>query len=218
MADETRMPKSEDYPSNSFKSRGIRTQKHDETEKPPETHVVAKVTTGKIVKKKKNFLDNFAETFFGDDAHSVAMYVLHDVLIPAAKETLSDMVSGGIEMLLFGRTRGTGRSKSGSYVSYGSYYKNRDRQLDSPSRKTRATHQFNEVILESRQEADDVLAGLVELIDAYDVATVADFYDLVGIESSYADEKYGWTNLSRAVSQRVREGYILLLPKPSVID
>ena len=57
-----------------------------------------------------------------------------------------------------------------------------------------------------------------ELIDTYGNVSVADLYDLVGKSSEYTDNKYGWTNLRNAEPVRVRDGYMLKLPKPGPID
>ena len=46
------------------------------------------------------------------------------------------------------------------------------------------------------------------------VDSVADLYGLVGIDSEYTDNKYGWTNLSSASIKATRDGYILDLPRP----
>lgn len=62
-------------------------------------------------------------------------------------------------------------------------------------------------------EAEDVLMSLNELIDVYGKASVADLYDLVGISGRYTDVKYGWTNLMTASHTRVRDGYLLKLPR-----
>lgn len=184
-----------------------------------EPRKVEKVITGNLIKRKKSFLDKFSETFFGDDTKSVGSYIVWDVLLPAAKNTISEMVSTGIEMLLFGEARGdrTRRDKGRSYVSYSSIYGRGRSERQEPLRN-RARHKFDDIIIESRGEAEEVLSGLVELIENYDVASVADFYDLVGATSDYSDNKYGWDNLSRASVTRVREGYILVLPKPLALD
>ena len=41
----------------------------------------------------------------------------------------------------------------------------------------------------------------------------ADLYDLVGINGSYTDNKYGWTHLRSTDVQRVRDGYLLKTAK-----
>ena len=56
------------------------------------------------------------------------------------------------------------------------------------------------------------------MLETYGVVSVADMYDLVGITCNYTDNKYGWTNLRNAEPVRVRDGYMLKLPKAGPID
>ena len=57
-----------------------------------------------------------------------------------------------------------------------------------------------------------------EIIDTYQVVSVADLYDLVGIRGNFTDNKYGWTNIRNASVEHVRDGYMLKLPKALAID
>ena len=211
-----------DFPSNSDKPKARR-----ESQEPKREKQVA-VVKGRVTKQKKSLGAKFSETFFGDDTKSVGDYLVHDVLIPATKATVSDMVSGGIEMLLFGERRGHNTRRDGgkSYVSYSSYYgdghrnndrDNRDRGSNY-SRTSRARHDFDDIIFESRGEAEEVLSHLVDLTNDYGVASVADFYDLSGIESQFTDNKYGWTTLRDACTDRVRNGYVIRLPQAKPLD
>jgi hypothetical protein len=45
------------------------------------------------------------------------------------------------------------------------------------------------------------------------LVSVADLYDLVGVTGNYTDNKYGWTDIRSASVIRVRDGYMLKLPK-----
>jgi len=206
------------YPGNSHRKRG------EEREK-PKREKVEKIIRGHVVKKKKSFFRKLADTFLGSDVPSVSGYIIHDVLIPAAKDTLEDLVKGSIEVLLRGETRGYrgGRGGSGgggrSYVRYDkASYRNDKEDRREPSSRNRARHNFDDIVLDSRGEAEEVLSTLVDLVEDYDVASVADLYDLVGIESSFVDTKYGWTNLSRASVSRVRDGYLIDLPRALPLD
>jgi hypothetical protein len=210
------------YPSNSRKIRVEKVEPEQAPRKPLE-----KVVTGVVVKKKKNFLDNVAETFFGDDAKNVGQYIVWDVLIPAAKETVRDMVSTGIEMLLFGEngrgrlSRGRDRGSSKPYISYNTISDRSRERTIRPERleaRSRSRHNFDEIIFESWAEADGVLDGLLDALGEYQTVSVADFYDLAGIASEFSDNKYGWENLSQAGVQRTRDGYIVVLPKPYPLE
>lgn len=203
------------YPGNSRRSK--RAQETSTDDEPKAKRIVKHAVT----KRQKGFLDSIAETFFGNDANSVMTYVVQDVLVPAAKNTLSEMVSTGIEMLLFGEAHSSSKKdKNRSYVSYGGFFKDRDHQRNgfSSNNRNRARHRFDDLVLGSRMEAQDVVDALVDLIENYEAATVADFYDLIGMESDFSDQKYGWTNLSRVDIRRTRDGYVIILPKPIVLD
>ena len=208
MSDKKRML-TMDYPGNK------------KTEELPEKKVT-QITKGVVKKQKKSLGKKFLETFLGDDIESVSAYLIHDVIVPAAKNMMSDTVSNGVEMLLFGQVRGsrTARSKNKSYVSYGNMYQDRPQAQSKKTQapRNRARHNFDDIILEGRGEAEEVLSCLVDLCEDYGEATVADLYDLVGMTSNFTDNKYGWDNLSQATIQRVRDGYLIGLPKTIVLD
>lgn len=199
----------ENFPANSHVSKG---ELYNGNEKK-----VEKVITGTVVQKKKTLGERMARTFLEDESKNVWSYLLYDVLIPAAKATISDMVSGGVEMLLFGTTKGKRQSNQNkSYVSYSSYYSKPAPQQTRSNIRGRLN--FDDIILETRGEAEDVLSHLLDLVENYGVASVADLYELVGITGSFTDNKYGWTNLSTASVSRVRDGYLLNLPNATPID
>lgn len=187
---------------------------------------VEQIVKGKVITKKKSVFKKICETFLGDNLHDVMTYVLYDVVIPASKNTISDMVNGGIDMMLFPDDKGnrranrTRRDKGKSYVSYSSFYDKGASEYTKRSSESRhrAFHIFDDLILETRGEAEEVLSALVDLTQDYDCASVADLYDLVGITSNFTDNKYGWTSLSNATVSRVKNGYLIDLPKPEVLD
>jgi hypothetical protein len=86
------------------------------------------------------------------------------------------------------------------------------------SRQGRARHDFDEIVLDERSEAEEVLDRLFDVVNKYESATVADLYDLVGLPSTHADYKWGWTDLRGAGVSRIRDGYLLDLPDPEIID
>jgi hypothetical protein len=198
-----------DFPGNSNREK-------EETRK-----TLAPVVTGKVIKQKKTFGQKVAEVFLGDDTRSVGDYILHDILIPAMKSTLSDIVGGGIEMLLFGEQRGLSsrsniyRDKGRSYIPYNRLTRTREPERESRylSRTERARHDFDNIIIPSRGEAEEVMSRLFDLIEEYGVASVADYYELLGIDSAFTDGNFGWTNISSAQVKRVRDGYTILLPR-----
>lgn len=207
------------YPSNS------KTPK----ETPKDDKKVEKVVSGEVVQRKTPLGKRMANTFVGGDAKSVWNYILMDVLIPAAKDTMADATSQGVERMLFGEARSTSRRTGGrpnnGHVSYNRYsgsatsrhpaMRDEPRQ---PSRRARASHDFGEIILATRVEAEEVIDRLFDLVSKYETATVADLYELVGATGQYTDDKWGWFDLRGAGVTRIRNGYLLDLPKPEPLD
>ena len=176
---------------------------------------VEQIAKGKT--KKKSEVKKFADTFIAEDITSVKDYILMEVLLPAAKKAISDIVTNGIDMILYGETRSKSKSRE-SRVSYTKYY-DRDRDYERPTRtRGRYGYDYDDIILDTRKEAEEVLDRMDDLIDNYGMVSVADLYDLVGVSGNYTDNKYGWTNLRNADVQRVRDGYLLKLPKALPFD
>lgn len=205
-----------EYQSNSHKAREEQKQQNEIIERKK----IQPVAKGKA--KKKSEVKKFADIFVAEDVTSVKNYIINDVLIPAAKKAISDIVTNGIDMLLYGEAKGRSRDRdrSGGRVSYTKYYeRGRDVDRDYDRRTTRrSVYDYDDIVLDTRGEAEEVLNRMDDLIDAYGMVSVADLYDLVGISGNYTDNKYGWTNLRNATVQRVRDGYLLKLPKALPFD
>ena len=196
--------------SNRYKSG----QSNDQAEKKKDE----KVVKGTVKTRKKSEISKLKDTFISEDVSNVKSYIVMDVLIPAAKKAISDIVRDGIDMILYGDTH-KGRSSSGaSYVSYRSYSDRDRRDTRRESSRTRIGYDYDDIVLESRVEAEEVLQRMDELIETYGIVSVADLYDLVGKSCNYTDNKYGWTNIRNAEPVRVRDGYLLKMPKAGPID
>lgn len=168
------------------------------------------VAVGKV--KKKSEIKKLSDVFLAEDVSSVGNYILMDVVIPAIKKTVSDIVRDGVDMMLFGGKRSSGSSgTSGRYVSYSKMGDRREEYRDHSGQRTRYSHE--DIILETRGDAEMVLSQMTDIIEEYDQVAVSDLYDLVGITGNYTDNKYGWTNLRNAEVITVRDGYMLKLPK-----
>lgn len=211
-----------EFPSNSHESKD---KSNGEKEEPR----ILRVVSGDVVRRKKPISSRFVETFLGGDTKSVAEYVIGDVLLPALKDMLADAVSQGFERLLFGETRSASRRtgiRSGSSsgpVSYNRFSSpgRRERERDEPrsiSRRSRATHNFDEIIIPTRAEADEVVEKMYDLLERYKTVSVSDLYELVGIDTDFTDEKWGWTSLRGTSISRIREGYVVNLPRTEPLD
>lgn len=192
-----------EYKSNSHKSR------QNQNDYIPEKRV-EKVVSGSVKSKKKNGLQKITNVFVPEDVDDVKSYIFEDIVVPAVKDIILDAVRAFLGVS--GNSRG-GRSLTSSKISYRKYYDDRDRRDSGNVSRTRTGYDYDDIILESRGEAEDVLERMDELIATYQVVSVADFYDLVGVSGNYTDNKYGWTDIRNASVIHVRDGYMIKLPK-----
>lgn len=114
----------EDYRSNSHKAKA---EAKEAAEKK-----VDKVVTGNVKRKKKSEVSKFKDVFISEDVSNVKSYIFLDVLVPAIKKAVSDIVKDGVDMMLYGDKRSGSRGSS-SYVSYRSYSDNTSRSLMNES-------------------------------------------------------------------------------------
>lgn len=177
---------------------------------------VEKVVTGKVITRKKSGFSKLADEFISEDAKNIKSYVIGDVIIPSIKKALCDIVKDGIEMLLYGGTRPGGGRSTSDRVSYRNYYDRGSSVRDT--RMVRDAIYADDIILNSRGEAEDVLSRMDEIMDMYKLVRVADLYDLVGITAPTTANSYGWTNIRNAEIVRVRDGYMIKMPRAVPID
>lgn len=203
--------------------------------KEPETPVdkkIEKVVTGTITKRKKGIGTKFAETFLGDTVDSVSDYVIKDIVIPAGLNMASSIVDeflnmfrGGFDMMLFGEQRSRHKYRSTtnySKISTGgsNFSKGYSTRPQSQGRKvdTQAMHQFDDIVFDNRGDAEVVLDRMIDILEGYGFVSVSDFYEMIGERHTFADQKWGWSDLSTARPERGRNGYRIKLPRTRMLD
>ena len=197
----------EEYPSNSNKVKEAKRQQALTEKK------VEKVITGTAKTRKKSEIRKFTDVFISEDVNNVKSYILMDVLVPAIKKAISDIVTNGVDMILYGEA---GSNKKRSTVSKISYNKMFDDPRSSRihSERGRTGLDYDELIFDSRGDAEAVLSALEDIIAQFGVASVGDLYDLAQVSTTnYAINKYGWSDLRSAEVIRARDGYMIKLPR-----
>lgn len=197
----------DNLPDNSHKGRETAKQKQALEGKRAE-----KVVQG-TVKTKKNEIRKLADIFISEDVVNVKNYILMDVLVPSIKKAIYDIVVNSLDMSLFGGRGGGKRSTADrvSYTDYSGASRRSERSHSSP--RTASGYSYDDIVLETRGEAEAVLSRMDEIMEEYEIVRVADLYDLVGITGEHTDNKYGWTNIRNAEVVRVRDGYKIKMPR-----
>lgn len=209
----------DEFKSNSYKSR--------EEEETVEKKEEPKRVDGPIVQaktRKRNGVQKFFRSLIAEDLPNIKDYIIDDILRPTIQNFLIDSLTDTVSMVFGGEvgSRGSRRRSHSDRVSYRDYYdddrrgsrRRRDRDRDDDFRG----YDLDDVIVDTRAEAERVLDKLDEIIDRYGYVTVADVYELVGIQGRWTDNKYGWTRIASAKPQRVRDGYLIQLPRPKPLD
>lgn len=222
-----------DYPSNSNRARA-----ESETVKPKREKIaeakekeaaqeeknVTQVTTSKVVRRKKPLHSRVADLFETPDFNTVAEQIVKDVLVPSAKEMVEEAFGQGISRILWGEgrshiSRNASRNSSGR-VNYSSAFSSNSRPSirDEAPTTRRKNADYEEIILATRIEAEDVMDRMYDLLESYDVVSVHDLYQLVGIVGTHQDQKWGWFSLKGLQARRIKGGYLLDVPAPEFLD
>lgn len=183
---------------------------------------IEKVVSGKVKTRKKGFIRMLTDFVMSEDVQNVKDHIINDIAIPMIKDAVYGVVQDSISMILFGETRRKRGGSVGSRVSYRDYYDDRKR-TDSRDEGYHRNRGFNidDIVLDSRTDAEAVMDGLFETVDKYGIVTVGDLYDMVEKTAPYTANNYGWTKAALERSKapsREHDGYVLNLPKPRALE
>lgn len=188
------------------------------TEIVEEKKEITPVVKSGVTAKKQSLGRKFANTFLADNAKDVKSYIFSDVIVPTLRDGLFDVISGGLSMILYGDSRSArrGSRSSGNYVNYSSYSSSSKKERPKPVSSNKFA--YNDIIFETRSDAVDVKETMEDILDRFNVVSVADYYELAGLDSSFTDQKYGWKNLDGVTLARDIDGYKLRMPPATMID
>lgn len=90
----------------------------------------------------------------------------------------------------------------------------------SKSRKDKPFYSMRveDLLFDTRVNAEDALNNMRSCIHKYGVVSVAEYYDMNGMSYNHDHTQYGWVKLDSAQVHRVRDGYIIELPRAIRID
>ena len=129
---------------------------------------------------------------------TIKFVVKSDIFRTALKNKISEEVT----TFLYGKDDKT----KNRYPSYRSYYE--CRKTEKP---------FENIVFETRKDAEDVLSIADNICRTYGWFTVFDLYDQCGIIGSFKDCLLGWSDLSTVNITRTKYGYQIDFPKPKIV-
>ena len=178
--------------------------------------------------KKPGTMTKLADVFGLEDARDVKSFIISDVLVPGLKNLFFELAKKSLEMTLFGG--GSSKSSSvGNIIKLSSsnktaYNRSYSYTTNTPSQNARAKSEklvggVDNIIFETRGDAEIVLDAMDEIISEYGVVSVSEFYDLAGVSiDNYQLKNFGWDTLVGARVRFINDGYAIQFPtKPHSI-
>ena len=216
----------EKYPNASYSAQKLEKQERPKVK--PKQEAIIK--PGRVMTKKQSAWRRAKHRIFEEEGKELKSYVINDVLVPSIKETISNIVSNGVDILLYGEARHVGQKRtsifggqrSGVYYNYSTnsatgVKPGSGRSVGSGS-VVRNSLALDDFIFPTRREAVDILDQLSTILTDYGVVTVADLYEMCGLRTPYTYNNYAWRDLSTAGVTLTRDGYLLSLPTPQTLD
>lgn len=179
---------------------------------------IEKVVTGAVKTKKKSEVRKFTDIFVAEDMSNVGSFIFNDVVVPAIKKLIYDAGKNALEMSLFGGAKRGDRDSNGPSVSYRKFYDDHDYDRFSDRPRARVRFDFDDISFTNRGDAERVLDEMFSSIRRYGLVTVAELYEMCGLEQPFTAHNFGWMSLRGADVERGRDGYYLRLPKAQPID
>ena len=177
--------------------------------------------------KQETFGSKLKKAFFGESVENVGEHMLFNVGIPALKATIADMFSNGLEVLLFGETRGRRRSNDRN-SSYASIYRSSDRERDRDRdyrNDSRDNLSYRDIFFDTKREANDFLSEVLDYVKDNDRISISNYISIairgtgIRYEPTWEDNHKGWyrEDLAGVEPIRTREGWELDIPRPGKV-
>ena len=175
---------------------------------------------------KHSSLRQIRDSFIAESPRSLVDTVLMNVVIPRLKAGVEEALNSFLAGILWGNSTNRPQSslvskamQRGGVINYSAYSSQPSGLAQARAlNTTRSAGNYRDLVLPSQDMAEILLANMFDLLSEYRVVAVADLYELAEITPQPSDNAYGWMNLDGARISKVRDGYLLELPRPGLIS
>lgn len=172
--------------------------------------------------RKKGLTERLVVGLIGNAEQDGALkYIGKEIIMPSIKDLSYNAIQSLASSLLYGQD-GQQAPRNSTYSTRGpaqrtNYQGAYGTKPTAPSKPRNVRQEVEDYILETRQDAVIVLDSLIDQCQRYGSVSIADYYDLVGVDSTYTQGKYGWSDLSRARIITNRHGFTIAFPPVELI-
>lgn len=205
---------------NKIESKPLNTEPKEE--KLVEKEKVQKVVTGTVKKRKKNLIERLVIGIIGPDGlPAVGSYLLKEVIGPSLVQLTAESAKSAIDMLMYRGQPGhpgvtpvqPSRVAMRPQTNYANRYATPPQQVATQVNRSVRGHVVDYTIAD-RNEGYTVIQSLQAIAEAYNVVSLADYYDMIGVTSQYTDYNFGWdaSAISQVALMPVAGGYVIKFP------
>jgi hypothetical protein len=189
---------------------------------PPKKEIKPVVSGAKKVDRPAT--RRFLDFLFAESPKALAGKVARDVLWPRAKAGFEEAANSFLAGMLWGDgvnrplpniVKGT--VLRGGGMNYQAISTQNSMTQARQANVSRSSGNYQDLVLPTQQMAEAVLGNMYELLNEYRMVAVADLYEAAGVTPAPSDNAYGWMSMDGARISKVRDGYLLELPRPSLL-
>lgn len=181
------------------------------------------VVQGKVTVRKKNFVERL-------DIPGMVTDAVIDKIIPDLRDIAFNGITTVLSTMIYGDDRAVSRRGYSSAARSTMRAYERDRHYrDYSSIRTlpidddryahpTSVYDPDDILFSNKEDVKTVYYKLENRINQYGQATVADLYDDANLSNINASDRFGWRDISDAHIRMVRDGYVLMLPRPINLD
>lgn len=167
----------------------------------------------------------FKEFLFAESPKVLAGRIGRDVVVPRIKAGLEEALNSFIAGMFWGDSANRPISSMvgktvlrGGGTAYSAISSQPQALAMAQQANTaRPSAGYEDLVVPTQQYAEILLSNMYELLNEYRRVSVGDLYELANISTQPSHNAYGWTSLDGARISKVRDGYLLELPRPTLV-
>jgi hypothetical protein len=193
-----------------------------EGQAPPPKKKIEQITTGgqETSRPATRRLFGFV---FAEEPGELAKRIGRDTVVPRIKSGFEEALGSFVHGMLWGGGSNPlsqfakGTVIRGGNVNYNAISTQQSGLQMAQAQSRPSTGPYSDIAYPTQEVAEKILANCYDLLNQYRVVAVADLKEMSGLTPGTQDNAYGWQSLDNARITKSREGYVLEMPKPSLI-
>lgn len=180
------------------------------------------VVTG-VIQVKRPASRRFLEFVFAESPKDLGKKIGRELVVPRIKDGFETAFNAFLHGMLWGANKPMGNFVQNQAMRGGGINYNGIPLTATPvtmaiqAAPPTSSSGYQDLQCQTQQQAEILLTNMYELLNRYRVVTVADLYELAGRTTAVSDHSYGWTSLDSAQIRPNGPGFLLSLPKPTLI-